>query len=183
MKIIAFTGMPLSGKTEAVQLAKERGIPAIRMGDVVWDEVRNQGLELDDKAVGAIADQMRKKHGEDIWARRTVDKIKLLHKPECVVIDGIRNVEEIEVFKKELSNDFTLIAIAASPAIRQQRALQRGRSDDSKTLEAIQERDRRELRWGLDAVLASADVVVSNEGSIAAFRETIEKIFQEFLKR
>ena len=43
MKIIAFTGMPASGKSEAVQLAKDKGIPVIRMGDLVWEETRRQG--------------------------------------------------------------------------------------------------------------------------------------------
>ncbi|HIG99167.1 MAG TPA: AAA family ATPase, partial [Thermoplasmata archaeon] len=43
MKIIAFTGMPASGKSEAVQLAKDKGIPVIRMGDLVWEETQRQG--------------------------------------------------------------------------------------------------------------------------------------------
>ncbi|HEC81032.1 MAG TPA: hypothetical protein ENI42_01220, partial [Thermoplasmatales archaeon] len=38
MKTIAFTGMPGSGKTEAVKIAKELEIPVIRMGDCVWEE-------------------------------------------------------------------------------------------------------------------------------------------------
>ena len=51
MKIIAFAGMPCSGKSEAVQIAKEMNIIVIRMGDMVWEEVKKRGLTLDEKVV------------------------------------------------------------------------------------------------------------------------------------
>ena len=69
MRIIAFAGMPFSGKSEAVQIAKDSNIPVVRMGDAVWNEVEKQGLELNDKNVGMIAEKMRKDHGMDIWAK------------------------------------------------------------------------------------------------------------------
>jgi len=179
MKIIAFAGMPFSGKSEAVQLAKDLNISVVRMGDAVWDEVKNRGLELNDKNVGMIADKMRKDHGMDIWARRTLDKIKSLDEANIVVIDGIRNVEEIDRFKEELGKDFVVIAIDASDEKRYKRAQSRGRQDDSKDLEKIKERDKRELRWGLDVVIASADIVISNEGNIDDFRNKIRKTLNE----
>ena len=167
--------MPFSGKSEAVQIAKDLNIPVFRMGDAVWDEVKNRGLELNDKNVGMIADKMRKDHGMDIWARRTLDKIKSLDKSDVVVIDGIRNVEEIDRFKKELGKDFVVIAIDASDEKRHKRAIKRSRQDDSKDLEKIKERDKRELRWGLDVVIASAGIVIFNEGNIDDFRNKIRK--------
>ena len=171
--------MPFSGKSEAVQIAKDLNIPVVRMGDAVWDEVKNRGLELNDKNVGLIADKMRKDHGMGIWARRTLDKIKSLDKTDIVVIDGIRNVEEIDRFKKELGKDFVVIAIEASDEKRHERAQSRGRRDDSKDINKIKERDKRELRWGLDVVIASADIVISNEGSINKFKNKVRKALNE----
>lgn len=171
--------MPFSGKSEAVQIAKDLKIPVIRMGDAVWDEVKNRGLELNDKNVGMIADKMRKDHGMDIWARRTLDKIKSLNKTDVVVIDGIRNVEEIDRFKKEFGKDFIVIAIDTSDETRHKRALNRNRQDDSKDINKIKERDKRELRWGLDVVIASADIVISNEGSINEFKNKVRKALNE----
>ena len=104
-----------------------------------------------------------------------MDKIKSLNKKDIVVIDGIRNVEEIDRFKKELGKDFVVIAVEASDETRYKRAQSRGRQDDSKDLEKIKERDRRELRWGLDIVIASADIVISNEGNIDEFKNKIRK--------
>ena len=162
--------MPCSGKSEAVNIAKDKGIPVIRMGDMIWWETKNQGLELNDKNVGEVANSMRDKYGKDIWARITVDEIKLLNKTDYIVVDGIRNIEEINLFKKELSSDFVVIAIDAPDELRKKRALSRGREDDSNDIKNIGERDKRELRWGIGDVIASADIVISNEGSIDEFR-------------
>ena len=176
MRVLAFAGMPFSGKSEAVKIAKEMNIPVFRMGDMVWEEVENRRLELNEKNVGTIADQMREEYGMDIWARRTLEKIRLLGESESIVIDGIRNIEEIDAFRRELGGGFVVIAVEAAYEIRQKRALNRSRKDDSNDVEKIKERDRRELRWGLGVVIASADVVVSNEGGIEEFRDKVRKI-------
>jgi len=179
MKIIAFTGMPASGKSEAVQLAKDKGIPVIRMGDMVWEETKRQGKPLDDKNVGDVAQSMREKHSMDIWAKRTVEKIHSLKKSSLLVIDGVRNMEEIEYFKKELGMDFLVIAIDAPDALRRKRAILRGRTDDSKNLKDLEERDKREIRWGLQKVIADADIVIPNNGSIEDFKKQVLTVFKK----
>jgi len=179
MKIIAFTGMPASGKSEAVQLAKDKGIPVIRMGDMVWEETKRQGKPLDDKNVGDVANSMREKYGMDIWAKRTVEKIHSLKKSSLLVIDGVRNMEEIEYFKKELGMDFLVIAIDAPDALRRKRAILRGRTDDSKNLKDLEERDKREIRWGLQKVIANADIVIPNNGSLEDFKKQVLTVFKK----
>ena len=177
MKIIAFTGMPASGKSEAVQLAKDKGIPVIRMGDLVWEETRKQGKPLNDNNVGDVANNMRKKYGMDVWAKRTVEKINYLKKPPHLVIDGVRNMEEIEFFKQKLGMDFLVIAIDAPDALRRKRAIERGRTDDSKDLRDLEERDRREISWGLQKVIADADIIIPNNGSLDEFRKKVISVF------
>jgi len=179
MKIIAFTGMPFSGKTEAVQIAREKKIPIVRMGDMIWEEVKKRGLELSDKNVGFIANEMREKHGMHVWAEKTVEKIKSMDDVDFLVIDGIRNVEEIDIFKKELGEEFIVIAIEVSDKTRHERAMIRSRQDDSKDIEKVKERDRREIGWGLAEVIASSDIVISNEKDIESFRAEIRKIFDK----
>ena len=179
MKIIAFTGMPASGKSEAVQIAKDKGIPVIRMGDLVWEETKRQGKPLDDKNVGAIATGMRKTHGMAIWAKRTVEKIHSLKKAPNLVIDGVRNLEELEYFKKELGLDFVVVAIHASDELRRKRAIARGRSDDSKIPRDLEERDKREISWGLQKVIADADIVIPNQGSLRELQDRIQKLFRD----
>jgi dephospho-CoA kinase len=173
MKIIAFTGMPASGKSEAVQLAKDKGIPVIRMGDLVWEETKRQSKPLNDKNVGSVATNMRKKYGMDVWAKRTVEKINSLKKSPHLAIDGVRNMEEIEYFKKELGSDFFVVAIDAPDELRRKRAIARGRTDDSKNLKDLEERDKREIRWGLQKVIADADIIIPNNGNLDQFQKQV----------
>ena len=169
--------MPFSGKSEAVKIAKEKKIPIIRMGDIVWEETKKMGLILNDKNVGEIANNMRKKHGMDIWAIKTIEKIKNIKNTDILVIDGVRNLEEIETFKRNLGNDFLLVAIQVKNELRYHRAMNRNRKDDSKDLARIKERDNREISWGLNTVIASADVIISNEGSLLELQNKIKQIF------
>lgn len=172
MKAIAFTGMPGAGKTEAVKVAQEMGIKVISMGDEVRNEARKRGLELSDENVGRIADEMRREYGKDIWARKCIEKIG---NEDIVVIDGIRNIEEVEAFREKIE-EFILVAIHASPKTRYERLINRRREDDSMNIEELKERERRELSWGLGDVIAMADIIVINEGNLEEFREKIKEI-------
>ena len=182
MKIIAFTGMPFSGKTEAVKIANNMNIDVIRMGDIVWEEVKKKGLELNDKNVGFIANQMREEFGQNIWAIKTIEKIKSNYKNSTIIIDGIRNFNEIKTFKRNLTNDFTLIAIISTDENRHKRALNRGRKDDSKILNEIKKRDEREISWGIKDAIKLADYIISNNGSIKDLNYKIKEIIKNLLK-
>jgi dephospho-CoA kinase len=149
------------------------------MGDLVWEETKRQGKPLDDKNVGEVANDMREKYGMDIWAKRTVEKIQSLKKSPLIVIDGVRTMEEIDFFKQELGMDFLVIAIDATNEVRRKRALARGRTDDSKDLRDLEERDKREIRWGLQKVIADADIVIQNNGSLKALQRQVSTVLQK----
>ena len=179
MKIIAFTGMPFSGKTEAVKIARKMNIDIIRMGDIVWEEVKKRGLKLNDKNVGFVANQMREEFGKNIWAIKTIEKIKLKYKTPLIGIDGVRNCEEVDIFKKKIDADFILIAITCSDDLRHKRALTRHRKDDSKNLKKIKERDKREIAWGIKEIIKFADIIVSNNESLEDLNIKITDIIND----
>jgi dephospho-CoA kinase len=122
---------------------------------------------------------MREKYDMDIWAKRTVEKIHSLKKSSLLVIDGVRNMEEIEYFKKELGRDFLVIAIDAPDELRRKRAISRGRTDDSKNLKDLEERDKREIHWGLQKVIADADIIIPNNGSLTDFKKQVMTVFKK----
>ena len=75
VNVILVTGMPGSGKEEFIRVCQNKRIRVIRMGDFVREETRRQGLDLTDENVGGVAQNMRERHGFDIWARRTIEAI------------------------------------------------------------------------------------------------------------
>lgn len=179
MKILGFTGLPWSGKSEAVSFAKQKDIPVFRMGDFIWAEVEKRKLPMNASTVGRVASEMRKTFGSAIWAKKTVEAIEKIANSSIVVIDGIRSISEVTFFRSHLSDSFLLVAIIASDEIRHNRAKMRGRIDDSSDESFILKRDEREKEWGIEQVIDKADVTIRNESSLDEFQQKIINLFSK----
>ncbi len=175
MKLIAFVGMPASGKSEASAIARKLGIPVVNMGDSVREEAAKRGLAPTDENIGGTGTELRKEEGMDAIAKRCVMKIRAI-KAHSVIVDGIRNINEIEYFKKEFGNDFKLIAIHTPFELRFERVRKRARSDDMSSIEELKRRDAREKGWGLFEALGKADITINNIETIDKFRKQIEQL-------
>ncbi|MFZ3170062.1 MAG: dephospho-CoA kinase [Candidatus Methanoperedens sp.] len=175
MKLIAFVGMPASGKSEAAAIAKKLGIPVVNMGDVVREETAKRGLPPTDENIGGTGTSLRREEGMDVIAKRCVPKIRLIKTP-VIVVDGTRNINEIEYFKKEFGNDFILIAIHTPFEMRFERVRKRARCDDMNSTEELKRRDEREKGWGLDKAIEKADITIDNTQTIEKFQKQIEQL-------
>ena len=96
---------------------------------------------------------------------------------------GIRNIEEREFFQQVFKEDFLLVAIIASDPIRHRRAMARDRTDDSKNISDIRKRDEREVSWGIEKVISSADVVIENNNSLDNFCNQMKEFLLDLQKR
>ncbi|WP_094227597.1 dephospho-CoA kinase [Methanolobus psychrotolerans] len=176
-KILAFVGMPASGKSEASSVLRRKGITVINMGDVIREEIVRRGLEPTDANTGGVGTDLREKEGRDAVARRCIPKIKDANE-DFIGIDGVRSVAEVECFKKAFGNDFTLVSIESPLDSRFERVLSRQRSDDMQDISALKTRDERELGWGMGEAMEIADIVIGNEGTLDEFREKITALLE-----
>lgn len=183
MRVIAFVGLPLSGKSTAAKVAEEMGIPVVCMGDVVREEAKRRGLPQTDENLGRIAEELRKKEGMDAIAKRCIPIIREKGMDTgVVVIDGVRGIAEVERFKKEFGDDFILINIEAPLEIRFQRALKRKRSDDITSIEELKRRDERELSWNMGEAMKLANFTIENVGGLEEFKEKVRGILEQLAK-
>lgn len=187
MRVIAFTGLPGSGKSVAVEAVRARGIPVVRMGQFVLDEVARRGLEAVEANVGPVATGMRESHGPDVWAGRTITALKdgkvsgVGPETRLVVVDGVRSLHEVARFRKDLGSDFTLIAIEAPQALRHERILGRGRMDDAAEHALVEARDAREKGWGIEQAMEEADHTLHNEADMARFHAEVDRLLDRLL--
>jgi len=172
--VIAMSGMPGAGKGVAANAGRQLGLEVFVLGDVIREETERRGLEPTPRNMGNVMLDIRAKEGPDVVVRRLLPKIEQA-KSEVVIVEGIRSLHELN----ELETKFTVIplAIHASPKSRFQRLLSRNRSDDPKTWETFEERDFRELDVGLGHVLALAEIVLVNEGSISQLESAFKAAF------
>lgn len=177
MRVVAFTGMPGSGKSVAADAARELGWTVVRMGDCVWDEVTALGWPLTDENVSRVAREMRARHGPEIFAKLTLGKVRHLH-PDKLAIDGVRSPEEVSHFQRSLKRDFVLVAILAADAERFRRVASRKREDEALTRAAFEARDARERAFGVQDAIAMADHAIRNEGVEKALRVEVQRVLE-----
>jgi dephospho-CoA kinase len=173
-KAILIVGMPGSGKDEFADVARSMKVEVVNMGDIVREYTREMGLDVSQS--GLVASQEREKNGKDIWAKRTLEKIRT----SFVVIEGIRNEEEIARFRKEADIGL-VVGIGSGRKNRFERMVKRGRGDDPTTMEEFETRENRELSWGIGRVLATSDSYICNDGPIDEFRIKVRQFLSEHI--
>jgi dephospho-CoA kinase len=175
--VLGVAGMPGSGKSLVVRVAKENGYDAVVMGDVVRREAEKKNLQANPENIGRIMLELRQKEGKAVIAKRCIPMI-MEAKKRKVVVDGIRSLDEVDEFKKRFSN-FSLMAICSSPETRFQRLFRRRRSDDANGWDVFRERDMRELSVGLGNVMAMAEYTVVNEQPSEVVKNRVRHVLRK----
>ncbi|MCJ7639475.1 MAG: flagellar hook-basal body complex protein FliE [Euryarchaeota archaeon] len=179
--VIGFVGFPGSGKSEAAAIAQTEGFFPVAMGDAVRSHMQRSGIELSEKNVGTIANKLRADHGMDVIAKMCIPVVYGLTSQK-VVIDGIRGIAEVNAFKREFTGDFKLIAIIAGPKVRFKRVKGRSRPDDARGLQRFEEKDERELAWGLEEALEAAEYSIENEGTLKELNSKISSLLERLVQ-
>jgi dephospho-CoA kinase len=200
MKIIGFVGLPGSGKGEASQIARLLGFAVVVMGDVIRQEAARQGLEPTDQNLGIIGNALRAAEGPDVVAKKTFERALATGK-DIVVVDGLRSREEADFFRAH-ADEFHLIEVCAPAQKRLKWLAARGRSDDpGKSLandgmqkdvdariicscgepdhlaaSALEQRECREMGWGMCEAMKIADMKLRNDGNLDDFREDVKRL-------
>jgi dephospho-CoA kinase len=178
--LILVTGLPGSGKSIVSEVAREKGIPVLIMGDIVREEAVKRGIELLPENLSLVANDLREKYGRAAIALLTMEKIRRQHSSEPVIlIDGVRSLDEVAVFEE--MGEICIIAVHASPSRRFERIRKRGRPGDPTEWNQFLDRDLVELSWGIGNVIALADYIVVNESSKAEALTQSRKVIKEVL--
>ena len=177
--VVGVAGMPGSGKGAFRRTLQKMGYPVVIMGDEVREEIKRRNLKPTPENLGKIMLQLRESEGPAAVAKRCIPKLNKATE-KIVGVDGIRSLHEIEEFKKHFPS-FILIAIHSSPKTRYQRLFRRRRSDDPESRETFMQRDLRELGVGMGAVIAAADHMIVNEGTLAQLKKKIQQVLKEVL--
>ena len=180
MTVIGIVGLPGSGKSEAAAVAREADVPVVTMGDVIRQACRDRGH---DPAThhGEMARTLREESGPDAIAQESLPLIED-HLDDCdtVVVDGIRSDVEVERFVDAFGDHFTLVEVHAPESLRAERLDLRDRDASAEDGgESLEERDERELGFGMGDAMEMADLTIENDASLAAFQSTVERLLSD----
>lgn len=173
MKLIVVTGMPASGKNVVAQYARNQQYPHFSTGDFVRAEMLKRGCKGDPESAAKISTELRGVDGLGV-TRMVVEKA-LEQDADVVFLEGVRSWPEIELIRSKVS--CTLVAFVAPRSVRLNRVKQRGREDDS--ADHFEDRDQREIHYGVAVCIALADAYILNTGTIDDALSQLDSIVKQ----
>lgn len=180
--IIGITGAFGSGKSTAADFFASRGFKKIILSSFLEEEAKKRGFcKITRKMLQDIGNQWRKKYGSGILTKKALELLKG-EKVEKAVIDGIRNVGEINKLKKYKS--FVLLAIISDRKVRFNR-LAKLKRREKLSWELFKKLDRRDLglgqkNTGLQVIACQklADYFIENNGNKKDFERKLENLLK-----
>lgn len=190
--IIAVTGPISSGKGKVAKFFREKGFVHHSFSIEIRQIAKERGIEVNRQNLSKLGHDLRvESPNQSILGQRLLDKIsnEVLHGKKRFVIEGLRDSDEVNVFRKhELEKPemrFVLIGVDALQNERFERMRSRGRQGDPKTFEEFKEIDDRELKGGhgqeVEKCLKMADYVIQNDADFDDLKEKVDVITKEIL--
>jgi dephospho-CoA kinase len=181
MRIVAIVGMAGAGKSEAAAVFEKKGLARIRFGDVTDEELKKQGLAVNEENERKTREQLRARYGMGAYAVLNSNRIDLATKTAPVVIDGLYSWEEYLSLKEYYGEKFLVVAVWASPEVRYARLAQR--PVRPLTTEEAFGRDQAELvKINKGGPIAMADYTILNEGSLKNLEKETRKVIGKVSK-
>ena len=175
-KIIAVVGMCGCGKSEAVNYIKSKGYQKVYFGDVVLNEIKFRGLEINEVNERKVREELRDKYGMGAMALNSIDKIRKYYMNGNVVIESLYSWQEYKIIKNEFGENFRLLAVYTTRGIRYDRLKQR--KERPLTYNEAVSRDINEIeKLDKGGPIAFADYLVMNDSSLEDLYKQLEKIF------
>jgi dephospho-CoA kinase len=173
-RLIGLTGTNGAGKGEVAVYLARKGYAYFSLSDEIREELRKKGKEITRDSLIALGNSLRQRYGADILARRVAKKVK-----GKAVIDSIRNPHEAAYLRRR--GEFVLVAVDAPIELRYKRVKRRGRLESAATLEDFVAKEKKEMAGGkaeqqLSRVMARADFVIFNDGSLTSLHRKIETV-------
>lgn len=179
-KIIAFVGLPGSGKSTAVDYFTNKGFPKVYFGGVILQAMKDEGVEITPDNERTFREAFREKHGIDVVANRIVEQIQHLigagqHR---IIADGIYSWSEYKVLKHAFPGELTTVAIATPSHLRYERLAKR--PVRPMTADEARERDWAEIeKLEKGGPIAIADYTILNDGTEEEFEKKLIAIADE----
>ena len=182
--IIGVTNLPCSGADSVGRILSEKGFIWLSYSDILREELRKNGKEINRETLRGLANELRKREGTGVLSKRLLQKID---NKRDYVFGTIRNPGEIHELRK--TGNFILMHIEAPTKIRFERMLSRNRENDPKTfgdflaLEAIELKDNVAEGLQIAECIKMADYKIVNDSSLEDLGKKVDELLMQLSAR
>lgn len=163
-----------SGKSEAVKFFVDSGYKRVYFGEVVMNEMKRLGLEVNEANERATRENLRKEFGMGAMAVKSLPVIEEFMKQSNVVIESLYSWEEFKILKDKFGEAFKLITIYTTKELRYERLLKRpfrpltNEESKSRDISEIEKLDK-------GGPIAYTDYLIMNDGSLEEMNVELKK--------
>lgn len=182
-KVIAFVGMPGSGKgTCTTYLNEKYRFPVIHFGNMVYEEVQRRGLD-NVKDENFVREDMRAMEGPAVLAKHVARRVHeyVRDGAKIVILDGLYSWTEYKYLHREFGDALIMIATTASKEVRHQRIL--NRNDGHRKYTSVQQIIDREIaeieNIEKGGPIAYADYTILNNSSREFLLQDLELLLRQ----
>jgi dephospho-CoA kinase len=179
-KIIAFVGMPGSGKSTAVDYLSDKGYPKVYFGGVILSAMKEAGIEWTEANEKQYREEIREREGKDFVVKRIIKELHDLidagqHR---IVADGLYTWTEYKMLKREFPGELVVAAVVAPKRLRHHRLTLR--PVRPLTNEEANLRDWAEIEnLEKGGPIAIADYFLHNDGDVASLHKAVDALAHE----
>jgi dephospho-CoA kinase len=162
-----------SGKSEAVKFFVEHGYKRVYFGEVVMNEMKRLGLDVNEVNERQTRENLRKEFGMGAMAVKSLPVIEEFIKHHNVVVESLYSWEEYKILKDKFGDAFKLLTIYTTKQLRYERLAKREvrplTEDESKS------RDISEIeKLDKGGPIAFTDYLIMNDGSLEELNKRLE---------
>lgn len=179
-QIIAFVGLPGSGKTTATEYITAKGYPKVYFGGVIYDAMDKAGIPRTPENEGLFRVEIRKREGADFAAKPIINEIHNLINAgqHRIVVDGLYTWAEYKLMKHEFPGELTVIAVVAPKRLRHRRLAIRPRRPLTESESTARDwAEIEDIQKG--GPIAIADHYIINDGSVEKLHRNVDAVLSD----
>lgn len=182
--VIGLVGPIASGKGTIADFLISKGFKYYSLSDVVRDETHARNLEMTRKNLQDIGNDLRENFGGAILVEKLAEEIR---KQDFVVIDGVRNPQEIVAIKNGFGGKIVHISAYKNRRVDRYMSRAKERGEDTATKSMFHKSDSRDLGKDegsngqqVSECLDLADFMIKNNSTIEDFHLACEEMLDDF---
>ena len=165
--VVCIVGRQGSGKSTLNGMLEEQRYQVIELSDMVR-KAMPPGYDISD-----FVNETKGRYGDMVFAKWILEEVKASKRQP--IITGVKGLAEMNFLKQHLN--MVVVAIDIPAQVRMERVLGSGNAtapaDHPKSVEQFLRKEESEERMGMPKIIANADYVIINDGTIEALKSKV----------
>jgi len=184
--VLGLTGPNAAGKGEICKYLATKGYYVTSLSDILRKIAVEKNISLSRINLVNLGNELREKYGAGVLAKWLIKELSKNHNKSYVkvVVDSIRNIQEVKEFRKKFKSRFFLVYVDAPKKLRFKFMKLRNRESDPKTYKEFLKVEKKEksdklTHQQIHKCKKLKNFLIYNNSTLEELHKKIDKILQK----